>query len=145
MVTDDELRLLGYSGLLHDIGKTSIPKEILSTGPLFDTTERNIMNRHPRLGFLELRDSEYDMVKHIVVAHHEHKMTPYPRIGKDRRKTTRDAEERREINERISILVQIVAIADIYDALLSSRSYKVPLSKQKIEEILRLQFTGDCK
>ena len=52
------LRLLGYSGLLHDIGKIKIPKQVLSKKSLLNNIERDILKEHPRLGFLELENLE---------------------------------------------------------------------------------------
>tara|TARA_Y100000310_G_C20509698_1_gene728199 strand:- start:85 stop:708 length:624 start_codon:yes stop_codon:yes gene_type:complete len=140
-----ELRSIGYAGLLHDIGKTKVASEILSKTASLDLPERAKIDQHPRLGFMELKDSEYEMVRKIVIAHHEYKKNPYPRAGKDQRENNRFGEERRGNNQRIKILTQILAVADIYDALASPRSYKKALSKQEIKTIIEEQFTGDEK
>ena len=139
----DDTRLLGLAGLLHDIGKIHIPKEILYKKSSLNPEELKIMRAHPRLGFIELDDFEYDKVRLIVVSHHEYKPNPYPRSGEDRRKSRHSAEDRRMSDGEIGIMAQIVAVSDIYDALASRRSYKEPLSTGQIEEILIKQFKGD--
>ena len=138
-----ELRLLGYAGILHDIGKRRIPKRILSKSASLDPTEQEVMRGHPRLGFLELDNTEYEFVRAVVVTHHEFKINPYPRKGADRRKGSRKRAERRSRSDLIEVLGQIVAVADIFDALASRRAYKPPLPKEEIDEVIRKQFTGD--
>lgn len=138
-----ELKLVGYSGLLHDIGKIRIPKEILSKESRLQADDMAVVQGHSRLGFLELHGLEHGLVQKIVTAHHEFKTSPYPRSGKDRRRAQRSKRERRGNHKRIYTLAQITAIADISDALASRRSYKPPLPKEEIKEVLRKQFTGD--
>jgi HD-GYP domain-containing protein (c-di-GMP phosphodiesterase class II) len=137
------LRHIGYGGLLHDIGKLRVPKEILTKGSGLDEEEWDIISGHPRLGFLESQDLGYEEVRQIIVAHHEYKVKPYPRTGDSRRKQDRTQEDRRHFDENITLAAQIVAVSDIYDALTSKREYKEELGKQDVERILREQFTGD--
>jgi HD-GYP domain-containing protein (c-di-GMP phosphodiesterase class II) len=136
-----ELNILGVAGLLHDIGKQRIPKEILSKTSSLNDQEKEVMRKHPRLGFLELEGSEYEVARKVVIAHHEFKVNPYPRQGNDRSKRKRT--ERRSRRALIDELSQIVCVADIFDALASRRAYKAPMSKEEIEGRLRTQFTGD--
>jgi len=139
------LRSLGYAGLLHDIGKTKIPRNILSIPTGLDPQKNKVMQEHVRLGFMVLEDLEDGIVKEIVVAHHEFTTTPYPRNGMDRRQRVRPSGERRKTNTRIRNMAQIIAIADIVDALTHKRSYKDAFTKKETEEILRRDFTGDPK
>ena len=140
-----DLRYLGYAGLLHDAEKVRIPIELLSKDTGFDTTEKEIIRQHPRLAFQKLRNFEYDVVREIVVAHHEYKRDPYPRKGADRRQNSRLTPDRRIGKSRVPLLAQLIAVADMFDALSSDRSYKKPLTKRTTERILRHQFTGDHK
>jgi len=139
-----DLNHLGYAGLLHDIGKASLPAEILSKGTALNSTERAILNEHARLGFLALESFKPEIVKQIVVAHHEYQKIPYPRSGIDRRKTGRGTPGRRSNKSQVGALAQILAAADMFDALTSQRSYKEALSKSDTETTLREQFTGDA-
>ncbi len=126
---EDDLRVLGYGGLLHDIGKIEVPLEILSKQDVLDLCERSVIKKHPRTGYNMLEGFNQD-VRKIVLGHHEYKKDPYPR--KDQKG-----------NKRIRMLTQIVSTADIFDALLSRRSYKEPMQKDEIERIIRSDFTGN--
>ena len=139
-----DLQYLGYAGLLHDIGKVSLPTDILSKTTVLNSTDRASLNEHARLGFLALENFEPEIVKQIVVAHHEYQNKPYPRDGIDRRKTGRGGLDRRSNRSQAGALAQILAAADMFDALTSQRSYKEALSKSDTETTLRNQFTGDA-
>jgi len=139
-----DLNHLGYAGLLHDIGKASLPADILSKRTALNSNDRASLNEHARLGFLALENFEPEIVKHIVVAHHEYQNKPYPRNGIDRRETERGGPDRRSNRSQAGVLAQILAAADMFDALTSQRSYKEALSKSDTETLLREQFTGDA-
>jgi HD-GYP domain-containing protein (c-di-GMP phosphodiesterase class II) len=139
-----DLSYLGYAGLLHDNGKASLPADILSKRKSLNSTDRALLNEHARLGFLALESFEPEIVKQIVVAHHEYQNKPYPRNGIDRRKTGRGGPDRRSNRSQVGALAQILAVADMFDALTSQRSYKEALSKSDTETLLREQFTGDA-
>lgn len=124
------LRSLACGALLHDIGKVNVPEEILDKQGLLNESERLKMNSHPVTGFYMIKDFPDPFARHIVISHHEFKKNPYPR------KTIREYPDPR------NILGQIVAVADIFDALASKRSYKLPLSKEETEAALREQFLG---
>lgn len=100
------------SGLLHDIGKSRIPNEILNKqGPL-DDWEYEVMKKHPVYGFeiLEPAKEISEAVKNSVLTHHERENgSGYP-LGLE--------------GNEIGIYSKIVAVADIYDAMTSQRIYK---------------------
>jgi putative nucleotidyltransferase with HDIG domain len=103
----------GVAGLLHDIGKMSIPNAIINkTGPLTDQ-EFEIIRTHPQRGYSILKEQQ--QVTHGVLdvcLHHHEKIdgTGYP-IGLKK--------------EQISTLVRIASICDVYDAVTSNRPYKL--------------------
>jgi len=153
----ETIKLLDYSGKLHDIGKLLIPKQILLKESALDIEERIKVKTHSRLGYLLLRKIENPLIRRIMVSSHEFQKNPYPRTGEDRRKTNEDRREikrsieRRNIKDRrsnnyiIKTLGQILAVSDIYDALKNPRSYKDALSKKEIIRQLPKQFTGNQK
>ena len=122
----------------------SLPADILSKTTGLNSSARASLNEHVRLGFLALESFEPEIVKQIVVAHHEFQKLPYPRNGIDRRKAERSTPGRRSNRSQVAALAQIVAAADMFDALTSRRSYKEALNKSDTEMILREQFTGDA-
>ena len=143
-LSDTEIRTLGYAGLLHDFGKTSIDAALLSKPAKLSPEERAAVRYHPRLGYLQLEEDLFRKVKMVVAGHHEFQTKPFPRSNGDRRGAPREASSERRIeDESIDRLTQIIAISDMFDALASARSYKDGLSQEKIHDILRDQFTGD--
>lgn len=140
---EESIRLAGMAGLLHDLGKCDILDDILKKPSSLDEAEREHIKQHPRAGFLRLTEPEFAEVRKIVVAHHEYKKHPYPRNNRERRASARG--DRRNPNQRLALLTQLVAAADMFDALENQRVYKQPFSKQKIAEILREEYTGDPK
>ncbi len=139
-----DLRTLGLAGLLHDMGKREIDEAILTgTSPLSED-ERSAMDEHPRRGARLLEEDLYTKVRQIVVGHHEYHTSAFPRQGSDRRAVDRVVDnDRREKDETIEMLTQIVAVADMCDALASTRSYKESFAKTEIGAALYEQYTGD--
>ena len=106
------LKELATAGMLHDVGKLNIPLSILDKpGPLTDE-EFEIMKKHPSYGMDKLRSCSGLSADTLggIISHHE-KMdgTGYPNQLRDQ-----------EIHE----FGKIIAVADVYDALTSDRSYR---------------------
>lgn len=141
-LTSHELLVLGLGALLHDVGKVKTPIGVLAKqGPL-DEWERGIIDDHPRQGYVILTDFQPEGVRDIVVGHHECQPHPYPRSGTDRRQWPR-WQERRHPDRTIVELTQIVAAADLFDALDSAREYKPKLPLPQIVEIMNAQYLGN--
>jgi HD-GYP domain-containing protein (c-di-GMP phosphodiesterase class II) len=111
-LSKENLIYLCIGALIHDIGKSFIPKEILNKpGPL-TTDEFEIMKKHSMHGynfvekFLNLNSS----IKSVVLHHHER----FDGLGYPNGCS----------GKQISYLARIVTIADVYDALTSDRPYK---------------------
>lgn len=120
----NQIEELGIGALLFDIGMTKVPKELLhKTSPL-TAEERAIVEKHTTEGFDMLR-SFHDislLSAHCALQHHERfNGSGYPRGLKGS-----------EIHE----YAQIVAIADVYDALTSPRSYRNRYSPSEAIEYL---------
>ena len=110
----DTLDMLTVAGLLHDIGKTQIPDEILNKPGKYTDEERETVQSHPLLGYKLLQGKDFHpSICHAVLQHHERMDgTGYPR---------------KLYAEEIDDVAAIVAIADVYDAMTAARSYRDPL------------------
>lgn len=112
---EDEVRMIEMAAPLHDIGKIAIPDEVLmKPGPL-DEQQLNVMRRHPRIGYELLSGSQNRFIQTgaiIALRHHERfDGSGYP-----------DGLS----GSTIPLEARIVAVADVFDALISPRPYKGP-------------------
>jgi len=109
---EEESRLAGMAGLMHDIGKAGTPLEILNKPGSLTDPEFEVMRQHPVHGEKLLRESGFaeEAVLDVVRHHHERiSGNGYP----DRLPAG-----------RISRLARMGAVCDVYDAVTSDRPYK---------------------
>ncbi len=107
-----DVRAFGVAGLLHDLGKVCIPKEILVKPGKLSDQERAVMQRHPSEGAKIILGSDHDLELAAVVAYEHHVMLNgggYPAF-----RYPRDC-------HRASKLVHV---CDVYDALRTDRPYR---------------------
>ncbi|WP_133016053.1 HD domain-containing phosphohydrolase [Clostridium cuniculi] len=119
-LSENEYYNLKIGSLLHDIGKIAIPNEILKKeGPL-TKAEFEIMKQHVVYTYEILSNLKHEHILNIASNHHE-KLNGkgYPRGLSD-----------------LTLSEKIVAVADIFVALIQKRSYKDGFSKDKVIEIL---------
>lgn len=121
-----ELFYLALGAMLHDYGKVDIPTEILNKPAELTEKEFDIVRRHPEMGSHYLEDLAFpEEVRNIVLSHHERNDgLGYPKGLR---------------NGEISLLVQIVAICDVYDALTTDRPYRLAQMKDKAMAYLQEQ------
>ncbi len=109
---EDMVREAGVAGLLHDIGKMSIPDHILNKPGRLTDAEFERVRQHPVAGHLLLGEAG-SLSPHVldVCLHHHEKFdgTGYPK---------------RLAGEDISLLARMAAVCDVYDAITSNRPYK---------------------
>lgn len=142
---EKEMNLLGYAGLLHDIGKVKIPLEVLNKDSTLTSFERELIEGHVYSGSGSVNEFGYNL-KRMIVSHHEYQTQPYPRKVQDRRKHIRNQiDGRRKEYSSIKDLTQILAVADLYDALRNERAYKSQKSKDEAKKIIMEQFIGNQK
>ncbi len=118
----DGIRL---AGLLHDIGKISIPVDILIKPAKLDENEYEIIKQHPQIGYEIIKDIEFNQpISVMVIQHHERlNGTGYP-AGLT--------------SDEIILEAKILAVADVVEAMTSHRPYRVSLGMDRaMEEIAR--------
>src|SRR6056297_3856811 len=113
-----------YAGLVHDIGKTLIPREIINKKGKLSKDEFEIIKKHPTHAYKALvKSKELNHITNIVLQHHERidgKGYPLGLEGED-----------------ILIESRIISIADAYDAMRSDRPYRKALTKMEAFNELR--------
>lgn len=112
--SNEELDTLTLAGLLHDIGKTKIPDEVLNKDGKLTDEEFQMIRNHPRYGYDILKSQPLNShIKKAALMHHERcDGSGYP-MGLTM--------------EEIDDYALIIAIADVYDAMTAARSYRAPL------------------
>lgn len=111
---DTELEQLVMAGLLHDLGKLSIPCEILNKPGRLTKEEYQIMQTHSLFSYELIREriDISSLIKVAVLFHHENvDGSGYPNGV---------------IGEEQTLYTKILHVADVYDALVSKRPYKNP-------------------
>jgi len=121
---DQDIYNIGISGLLHDMGKSKIPLEVLNKPARLTEEEFEIMKQHSVLGYriLKEKDDFSPQIGLAVLQHHE-KMNGkgYP-MG--------------VTAEKISPYAKILSVVDVYDALVTERPYKKGMSQRDAIELL---------
>lgn len=131
IVTDEFVKQIEISAMLHDIGKVGISDEILLKPGKLTTDERHEMQQHPIISSQCLRQIEerlgssnfLQMAHEIALYHHERwdgRGYPFGRRG-----------------EAIPLAARIVSIADVYDALSSERVYKPAFPHEQCVSMIR--------
>ncbi len=107
----EDIRILTLAGLLHDIGKMLIPREIIAKPGKLSAEEFKIVKTHSVKGYQALKDHSIDIrVKYAALMHHERcDGSGYPNGF---------------VSEQIDDFAKIIAIADVYDAMTSNRRYR---------------------
>jgi putative two-component system response regulator len=116
---------------LHDIGKVGIPDCILLKQGRLEAEEYEIMKNHPKLGWLALNQVQnavgqslefLEIAKQIVLSHHE--------------KWDGSGYPNGLAGDAIPIPARLMALADVYDALVNRRVYKQSMSHTKAMDII---------
>ena len=120
-----EIDSLRVGGVLHDIGKIGVPRDILNKPGKLTPEEWAVMKQHPDIGYricLPLKRTlglALDMIQH----HHE--------------KLDGSGYPEGLTGEELSVVARIMAVVDIYDALTSDRPYRKGMAQEQALSILR--------
>lgn len=106
-------KILTVAGILHDIGKTRVPLDIIQKPARLSEEEYQIIKKHTEYGFAILTENKLDYhIRYTALQHHERNDgSGYPLGLKD---------------DHIDEYAKIVSIVDVYDAMTSPRVYRGP-------------------
>jgi len=120
----EELHQLGIAGLLHDVGKARIPNEILNKPGKLTDEEFSVIQNHSLFGYEILKEkNSFSPIILDGVLHHHEKMNGmgYPdNLG----------------SSQISLFSRIISVADVFDALVTKRPYKGPITGREAMEMV---------
>lgn len=119
-----ELMDLSLAGMLHDIGKSRIPMDIINKPAKLTAQEFDLIRAHPRFGYEILCDTKevnFDVLFGVLEHHEWIDGNGYPNGSK---------------GKKIHEFARIVAVADVFDAITSNRSYKSKISPFRAAEIV---------
>ncbi|MDE6675587.1 MAG: HD-GYP domain-containing protein [Acetatifactor sp.] len=123
-MSEREIQKIGMAGLLHDMGKSKIPNEILNKAGKLTEEEFAIMKNHSLYGYQILKEKggiPQEVLMGVLQHHEKLNGRGYP-MGVEA--------------DKISSYAKILAIADIYDALVTERPYKKAFSQQDAIEMI---------
>ena len=129
-LSKEQIYEIGLAGLLHDVGKTKVPENILNKPGRLEDDEFEIMKKHSLFGYrmIENNPDLSSAVKLAVLQHHEKiDGSGYPMAVK---------------GDQISSYAKILSISDIYDALVTDRPYKSAFSQRDAIEMI-MSMTGE--
>lgn len=121
----DDTREIGVAGLLHDVGKTRIPIEILTKPGRLTAQERAIMQEHPVDGARIILESEDELNLAATVSYEHHVMLDgggYPAMHYSR---------------KCALASRLVHVCDVYDALSTHRPYRAAWPSEKTTSYLQ--------
>jgi PAS domain S-box-containing protein len=124
-LSDEQIEGIRMASLIHDIGKISIPSEILTKPTRLTTLEYNLIKTHPVSGHTILKDIEFPWpIARVVLEHHERvNGAGYPHGLKE---------------NDILLESKILAVADVVEAISTHRPYRAAYSTETaLEEILK--------
>jgi putative two-component system response regulator len=121
---EESVVALRRGGYLHDLGKITVPDEILKKGSNLTPEEWQIMKQHPITGETICRPlKSLRMVLPIIRSHHEHwNGSGYPDGLR---------------GDEVPLLARILQVVDVYDALLTERPYKPALPHDAAAQTMR--------
>ncbi|MFA6888405.1 MAG: HD domain-containing phosphohydrolase [Candidatus Woesearchaeota archaeon] len=128
---EDSLYDLGVGALLHDYGKINVHRRIIRKKGELTEQELRVMKKHALEGAQLVGFNP--IIRGIIQYHHAF----------DRRRQKKPREQIPLDLLPHKSLIEIVAAADMYDALISKRSYKRAMPITQVEQILRKQYTGN--
>lgn len=123
---DHDAETLRQAAPMHDVGKIATPDAVLLKAGKLDEREFSVMRNHPQIGYDILKGSDRHILQAasiIALQHHEkYDGSGYPNGL---------------AGEEIHVFARIIAVADVFDALLHRRCYKEPWPVEKVLELIQ--------
>lgn len=118
-LSEKECEDVYYYGLLHDLGKIGVPNEIINSPSKLSDEGYKVIKKHPSIGYEILAEvhSRPDLIIGARWHHERYDGKGYP----DGKK-----------GEEIPLLARIIGVADCYDAMTSTRSYRELMPQEKV-------------
>lgn len=120
---------MNTAAIMHDLGKSFIPESIIFKKGTLSVSEYDVIKTHTTLGYehfctlsMNVDTPLNQITKDVILYHHEHwdgNGYPHQKSGYD-----------------IPLSARIIALADVFEALISIRSYKEPFSFEKAKKII---------
>lgn len=120
----EDVELISLSSIMHDVGKISVPDDILKKPGKLSEAELEVMRRHATYGIKILPNKAFFEMARAIAKHHHERWdgTGYPD---------------KLAGENIPFAARMVAIADVFDALTSQRPYKQAWPFEKAMEVMK--------
>lgn len=132
--------LIRLAAMLHDVGKVGIPDAILKKPGKLTEDEFEVIKKHTVYGaklFSSITSELDQMSLEIALNHHEKwDGRGYPGCVPELAESSGTDQETKQ-GEHIPITARITALADVYDALFSRRTYKDPMAEEEVYRIIR--------
>ena len=128
-LSNDEVLQMTIGGYLHDLGKVGVPDQILRKADALTDDEFAIIKTHPVVGAEIIQEHPLSVIAHDAIRYHHERVdgTGYP-----------DSIPA----ETLPLSARVIAIADAFDAMTSTRAYRKGMSKQvAIERLLAARET----
>lgn len=123
-MTEDEVETVRIAGVIHDVGKIGVPEDVLRKQGKLTDDEFDEIKKHPEIGHTILRDIPLMAPMLPGVLHHHERWDGrgYPN---------------KLAGDQIPRIARILALADTFDAMSSTRSYRAAMPREKVLEEIR--------
>lgn len=121
---EEEADLVYLSSPMHDVGKVAIPDHVLNKPGRLTPEEFDLIKTHANIGYELLKNSDRPILRAAATIAHQH-----------HEKWDGSGYPRGLVGEQIHLYGRIVAIVDVFDALMSHRAYKSAMTPKEIHDI----------
>lgn len=123
-MTPEEVHRVWLAGLVHDVGKIGVPEAVLCKQGRLSDEEFDAIKKHPEIGHTILKGIRplADVLPGVLYHHEKYDGRGYPK---------------QLVGQQIPMLARIISLADTFDAMSSTRSYRPAMPREKVLEEIR--------